>query len=177
MPKELHQGFRESGFESRRCLRMPRRKGSRAERVSSPLVICTRRMRGKLQKNKVAGSSPAPLARQRVVQLDRTCRVSRYLVGAALCPCGVAQGSQMPKELQLPTLVVAGSNPAPAAINANPRIKLGRRRAADSIFEYGKARQHRQMISGIGIWQGSSEVEHVTISSPLVDCPALRRAV
>ena len=26
-------------------------------------------------------------------------------------------------------------------------------------------------------WQGSSEVEHVTISSPLVDCPALRRAV
>ena len=124
MLKELHQGFRESGFESRRCLRMPRRKGSRAEKVSSPLVICTRRMRGKLQKNKVAGS-----------------------------------------------------NPAPAAINANPRIKLGRRRAADSIFEYGKARQHRQMISGIGIWQGSSEVEHVTISSPLVDCPALRRAV
>ena len=115
MPKELHQGFRESGFESRRCLRMPRRKGSRAEKVSSPLVICTRRMRGKLQKNKVAGSSPAPLARQRVVQLDRTWRVSRYLVGAALCPCGVAQSGQMPKELQLPTLVVAGSNPAPAA--------------------------------------------------------------
>ena len=134
-------------------------------------------MRGELQENKVAGSSPAPLARQRVVQLDRTCRVSRYLVGAALCPCGVAQGSQMPKELQPPTLVVVGSNPAPAAINANPRIKLGRRRAADSIFEYGKARQHRQMISGIGIWQGSSEVEHVKISSPLVDCPALRRAV
>lgn len=100
-------------------------------------------MRGELQENKVAGSSPAPLARQRVVQLDRTWRVSRYLVGAALLPLRRSAGQSNAEGIT----------------------------ASDARGRGFESRPCRHQ------WQGSSEVEHVKISSPLVDCPALRRAV